>query len=190
MILLDRASLISLVVISSLILMLIVAWIRMIKFVDSQSVIEPRYSLFVFESIVAPIAFYFGFPVLFVSCGQLIKSTPFSICFSVVGVVIAVVFVTMFFCRSLFQKKQKVISRFDLIKIVTFEFVLFVFVFSVVVVKCKSWVLMVNEHSVGMYFISASFYLSVAFSMFVLVVLNLLSVLKWSLNDMASCGVK
>jgi hypothetical protein len=126
---LDRSSLISLVVILSLILMLIVAWIRMSKFVDSQSVIEPRYSLFVFESIVAPIAFYFGFPFLFVSCGQLIKSTPFSICFSVAGVVIAVVFVTMFFCRSLFQKKQKVISRFDLIKIVTFEFVLFVFVF-------------------------------------------------------------
>lgn len=190
MILLDRASLISLVVISFLILMLIVAWIRMIKLVDSQSVIEPRFSLFVFESVVAPVAFYFGFPFLFVSCSQLIKSTSFSICLSVVGVVIAVVFVTMLFCRTLFLKKQKVTSRFDFIKIVIFEFVLFVFVFSVVVVKCKSWVLMVNEHSVGMYFISTSFYLSVAFSMFALVVLNILSVLKWSLNDMASCGVK
>jgi hypothetical protein len=114
---LDRTSLISLVVISSLILMLIMSVIRMIKFADSQYVIEPRFLLFVFESVVAPVVFYFGFPLIFVSCSQLINSTPFSICFSVVGVVIAVVFVTMLFCRLLFQKKQKDISRVDLKKL-------------------------------------------------------------------------
>jgi hypothetical protein len=56
------------------------------------------------------------------------------------------------------------------------------------VIKCKSWVLMVSEHSIDMYFISSSLYLSVPFSMFILVVLHVLSIFKWSLNDIGSCG--
>lgn len=65
-------------------------------------------------------------------------------------------------------------------KLVMFEAVLFIFVFAGVVFKCKSWVLMVDQHSVGMYFISSSFYLSVAFSLLFLVVLNISSFFKMS----------
>ena len=176
---LESANSIFLFAIFFLIFVLIISWLRAIKFVDSQTVIRPQFSLFFFEAVVAPVVLYFGFPFFFASCNRVMRSIPFSIYFSIVGVIVTVAFVTMFFCRLLF-KKQKSISKSVFIKLVIFELVLFIFVFVGVVFKCKSWVLMVSEHSVGMYFISSSFYLSVAFSMFFLVALNVLSLFKRS----------
>lgn len=102
---LESANLIFLFAILFLIFMLIIAWLRVIKFLDSQAVIRPKFSLYFFEAAVAPVVLYFGFPFFFASCNRVIRSIPFSIYFSIVGVIVTVAFVTMFFVVSCLKNR-------------------------------------------------------------------------------------